>query len=147
MIKIISLFILLTAYTMGCDNTENENGSNEQASASNTTLHDQTWQLVMLDGEPVQELINEQVPHIRFFSEDSTVSGRLGCNQFGGRYELLGKNEIKMTRMYSTKKACADMKAESIFLPQAEKINRYNVHGDTLWLMVDDKRFAGLKSI
>ena len=91
------------------------------------------WQLIELNGLPVDSLGNPaKKPYIQF---DSTrrVSGNNGCNQFFGTYELEKNNRIKFSAMGSTRMACLDNSTlEANLMDVIARTDSYVLVNDTL---------------
>jgi len=79
------------------------------------------------------------VPKKAFISfNDGKYSGNAGCNGMGGSYTVSG-DKLTIKSGFSTLMACADMKLETKFRQEMQKVNSYTIKGDTLNLMHDDR--------
>ncbi|MEZ5007646.1 MAG: copper resistance protein NlpE N-terminal domain-containing protein [Chitinophagales bacterium] len=66
-----------------------------QLKKANIELAGKKWQLVELNGQPIEANSKLQnIPFVSFTQEESRVSGNSGCNSFGGTYELKEGNRI-----------------------------------------------------
>lgn len=82
-----------------------------------------TWNVQMLGGESVTD--HELT---LYFSAEGSISGFAGCNRFFGRYNMTGEG-IELTRLGSTKRACADeqMELEAGYLELLTATRRFRV--------------------
>jgi len=73
-------------------------------------------------------------------AEDGRVSGRGGCNGFGGNARIQGR-VIRFSQMVSTMMACAPdvMKQEQRFLKTLERVHRWNIQRNTGRLALLDR--------
>lgn len=96
------------------------------------------WKLKSLKGQPISKVKNQLEPQYFILNEDSTMAGFAGCNAFNGEYEMEGGNRIRFKRnMAVTLKACPDVDIdERAFLSVFEKVDSYDLRGDTLSLHV-----------
>lgn len=83
-----------------------------------------TWNVQMLGDESVKE--QELTLH---FTAEGSISGFAGCNRFFGRYDMTGEG-IELTRLGSTKRACADeqMELEAGYLELLTSTRRFRVN-------------------
>jgi heat shock protein HslJ len=73
-------------------------------------------------------------PHIIFKEIDNRVSGNAGCNSISGIYVTESINQIKISKMISTKMACPGLAIESEFMKVLQEADNFNIVGDTLIL-------------
>jgi heat shock protein HslJ len=102
---------------------------------SQDSLQEKYWKLIELNGQAVtadQDHRREQ--HIIFKIADNRVIGSGGCNNLTGSYELKGNNQIAISKIASTKMACAHMDTETQFFRVLEIADNYYVRNDTLQL-------------
>ena len=81
-------------------------------------LIDGTWEAnyIMNTPKPFAEIYPKAKPSISFNSADEKVMGLTGCNNFNGSFTLNG-NKINISdELALTRKMCADMTGEQIFL-------------------------------
>lgn len=96
-----------------------------------------SWRLVSLGGKPVPDAIATTMA----IAADGKVSGRGGCNGFGGNATLKGRT-IRFSRMVSTMMACAPaaMAQERGFLDGLAKVRRWDIHrGSGLLALLDGR--------
>jgi putative lipoprotein len=92
-----------------------------------------TWVAEDIDGKGVID--NAQSTLV--FGTDSRVSGRAGCNQYGGKVTLNGASMI-VDQVFSTKMACtapALMDQETRFLEALQATRSYRMDGTKLLLL------------
>lgn len=99
---------------------------------SSNGLLGKRWELVELNGQPVQKLA--QVPY--FTLEGDRISGFGGCNNFSGTYSLdAGASRIRFSQLTSTLKACiAGMDVEKALQDVLGRADNYSLSGDSLTL-------------
>lgn len=102
-----------------------------------------TWRLVTYGPAGAQITAAPGVPTSLIFSEDGTVGGSLGCNQFGGDFEASG-DQITFGPMISTLMACEEplMTQESAVLAMLSGTVTYQVDGTRLTLAAEDGSVA-----
>lgn len=96
-----------------------------------------SWRLASLSGKDVPASITSTLE----IAADGKVSGRGGCNGFGGNATLKGRT-IRFSRMVSTMMACAPdaMAQERGFLDGLAKIRRWDIHrGSGLLALLDGR--------
>ncbi|GHE43678.1 META domain-containing protein [Sphingobacterium griseoflavum] len=97
-----------------------------------------TWELdyIMEAGLSFDSLYASRKPTISFDPATKKVNGNSSCNNFFGTFELNG-NDIQFGPLGSTKMACPG-NGEQVFFKGLEKINRFDVHGDVLNMIMGD---------
>lgn len=79
------------------------------------------------------------------FSADGTVSGKAGCNAYGGKYEVSGKT-MKFGALAATLMACPSpsgvMEQESLFLKALSTVVTYRIEANQLQLRTADGAVA-----
>ncbi len=96
-----------------------------------------SWRLASLGGRDVPGSIATTLE----IAADGKVSGRGGCNGFGGNVTLQGRT-IRFSRMVSTMMACAPdvMAQERGFLDGLAKVRRWDIHrGSGLLALLDGR--------
>lgn len=104
-----------------------------------------TWQLVELEGEPIQ-LPPASTPTLRFSDQDTRpVHGFGGCNRFSGNYLLVGST-VRLSQLVSTRMACPNLSLEQRYMAMLAKANRYATpDAHTLVLLFGDEPLAVFK--
>jgi heat shock protein HslJ len=77
--------------------------------------------------------------YIEFDQANKRFTGNTGCNRMSGQFELSG-NQIKPSRVISTKMACLDsgkMQVESDFTRALESVTRFELDNNNLRLFAD----------
>jgi heat shock protein HslJ len=78
------------------------------------TLHD-IWILEKinnLDLRPINQ--SQELPRFEFFSMEGKVLGHASCNEFNGKFSIVGQGEIQFDAITMTRKLCADMEIENV---------------------------------
>lgn len=96
-----------------------------------STLYNSTWKLVE-DSEVVKGL-NDQEVSLIIDNEEFKVTGFAGCNHFNTTAEL-NNNQIKFGPIASTKMLCPNSSTEDAFLSVLDKVDRYEIKGNDLYL-------------
>jgi heat shock protein HslJ len=75
------------------------------------------------------------------FSEDGSLSGSAGCNNYSGTYEVDGEN-ISIGPLVTTRMACEEpegtMEQESEYLAALETVSTWSIDGDVLDLRTSE---------
>lgn len=95
-----------------------------------------SWRLANLGGKGVPASITTTLE----IAADGKVSGRGGCNGFGGTATIQGR-VIRFSRMVSTMMACEPdkMAQEQRFLKALERVHRWSFERQTGWLVLLDR--------
>lgn len=145
MIKQPILVLFLAFITFACTQNVSENSNlEEKLSQTSLVLTDNTWNLLELNGAPIE--IDENfngIPHITFEIEENKVFGNAGCNSFFGAYETGENNDITLSQMGSTMMACPNLKIEDEFLSALENIKSYQIDSNILTLKAEDNQVIG----
>ena len=78
-----------------------------------------------------------KAPTITFNSEENTVNGNAGCNNYFGDFTA-SENKISFAKMGSTKMMCPEIATEELFLGVIEDITEFKFEGDNLLLLSAD---------
>lgn len=94
------------------------------------------WRLASLGGKDVPGAIATTLE----IAEDGKVSGRGGCNGFGGHATIQGR-VIRLSRIVSTMMACAPdaMAQEQRFLKALERVHRWSIERNSGRLILLDR--------
>jgi len=94
-------------------------------------LEGAVWQLNAFAMGPDPQKVPEDI-NITVKFEDGKVSGRGGCNNYGGGYTV-EKSKLRVSQIMSTKMFCDNASNwEARFLQQLEKSQSYAIKGQTL---------------
>lgn len=116
-------FILLSAFIMKKEN-------------ATTSLYDTKWILKKIHTENGVEEINTKA-FIKLDEEKRRAGGNGSCNTFGSNFSITN-NEISFKNIFSTKMYCEDVQqTEDAFFKQLEKVNRFEVKGEKLFLYLN----------
>ena len=91
------------------------------------------WLLTHLKGKNIVGSSN--LPYIHFETSDQSVSGYDGCNQYFGGIKYVSDNQLRFSRLASTKMWCIDMSLAHVFLNTLEKVFFYRHDKDSLFLL------------
>ncbi|MEJ2385323.1 MAG: YbaY family lipoprotein, partial [Xanthomonadales bacterium] len=105
------------------------------------------WKLVEVAGNPVTTPENQREAHMVLAIEESRVQGNAGCNRFFGSYEVDG-DSVSFSQTGSTMMACPEgMDTEKAFLAALEKVDRYEIEGQTLAVYGGDEVLARFEAV
>ena len=97
------------------------------------------WILIELKEVPVQLSGSRRDAYIEFFPDEKKFTGVGGCNTINGIYIInRKKTEIDFSHIASTKMSCPDLAFENTFLETLDKVNHYEVSGNTILLKNHD---------
>ncbi len=120
--------------------------SNEQPSTPNASLTNTRWVLRALNDKKVFTPESGKEAYISLTKLDKRLSGNGGCNTMFSTYTLDGNN-IKFGVIASTEMYCAQMETETAFLKALEKVVKYRIKGDTLYLYDSVGMIAKLEAV
>jgi heat shock protein HslJ len=126
---------LLALVAAGCgDDDDAETGSSDQADGG-PPLEGTTWELTA--DAPLGVALAGAGVTARF--EDGKLSGRSGCNEYNGTYEVDGDALTIGPNIASTNMACPapQMAVEQAYLSRLPKVASFTIDGDTLTLADD----------
>lgn len=122
----------------GQTSKKDENNSNM------TSLIETYWILQSVEGNPITGTF-DITPYI-LFDKGNLYYGNTGCNSFFGKFTSK-KNKLKLKYSGATKKICAVMTTETIFLKALKKeISHYKIEGDILILLAKDREILRCKA-
>lgn len=104
-------------------------------------LEGKKWELISVEGNAV----TTSTAFMQFNPAEKRVSGKGGCNGFGGTYATTD-DKISMTGIISTKMACNNLDTENAFFRVLEKTDRYTIKEDILSLYQGETLLATLKA-
>lgn len=106
------------------------------------------WELDYLgfSNKPIAQLFNTRKPTLEFNTNEETLVGNGGCNNYSGTYRADG-HKLKFGPIASTKMACPSLDGESIYFQNLQKISSFSVHEDQLTLITDDIAILRFKKI
>lgn len=108
------------------------------ASVSGRQLDGGPWRAVDINGDPVPD-----AGAVTLTLDGGRVSGRAGCNNYSGSYDLASPERIRFSAIGSTRMACASeaMERERRFLAILGVVQSYSFYGDgSLSLIAADGR-------
>ncbi|GAB3824289.1 META domain-containing protein [Hymenobacter jeollabukensis] len=113
-------------------------GPAAQTGASPTTppapLRNTRWVLRQLGSEAVTVPAEGREADLLLRTEDTRVQGNAGCNRFSGTYEQPTPEQVRFSKLLSTKMACPALDTETRFMGALGQISYFRIVGDTLRL-------------
>lgn len=104
------------------------------------------WKLTSLNSEPYQHSSKHREPYIQLGKQAGAVNGFSGCNNFTGSFELNDDN-ISL-QLAATQRACMEgMDTEQALLQALNKVNRYEIAGDSLVLLDNDSTLLEFEAV
>lgn len=94
------------------------------------TFKDTKWKLVEIMGK---KQTNSEA-FISFATQDNKVFGNNSCNSFSGSYEVKNGNQITLSQIATTMRACMEETVEIPFMDVLGKVDNYSLNGNTLTL-------------
>ena len=86
------------------------------------------WQLVELNGQPVQTPPGREGVFLELDSAQSRVTGNASCNRFSGGYELTAGDRLRFApNLLSTMMACPELERERAFLDALARVDNYTI--------------------
>jgi heat shock protein HslJ len=126
MLKTFLVSLLVTLFLVGCD-------CPCTSGMDNASFEKTKWSLTSFGKT---RMAVPKKAYITF--NEGKYSGYAGCNGMGGEYTVSG-DTLSIKAGFSTMMACADMRLETKFRQEMEKVNTFSIKGDTLNLMHDDQ--------
>lgn len=132
--------ILLFNGIIACNSAQSGKDSQEKVTTGNRL--NGTWELNYVSGAavPFEKLFERKKPSITFDTANGTFSGNNGCNNFNGKLISDGSKIDFNQPIATTRKACIDAQAETVFMEALKKVNGYSVSedGQTLNFLTGD---------
>lgn len=119
----------LTILVAGCSTPQ------KSQKTGTPTLFSQ-WELLELEGNPV---VTESPIHITF-SDNSSLSGFVGCNRMSGSFDTKGDEVIRFNNLIVTRMACSDLSVEQSFLRVLNEAGYFLMEDNRLYLGTESKR-------
>jgi heat shock protein HslJ len=102
-----------------------------------SSLYDTKWFLVKIHSGGATEEVTERKAYINFSKEKKNAGGNGSCNMFGGTLAVEGET-MSITQIIATKMYCEGVQeTENSFFIQLEKVNRFEIKNDNLFLYRD----------
>ena len=123
--------------------TPGESRQDAAAGASQPRVVETQWNLIELNGSPVNVPGNEGQVYIYLQQEGDKLSGSDGCNRFFGSYDLSGAS-LQFHSVAQTLMACrgAFTDREAEFVDALKLVTGYQISENILQLKVDDRVLA-----
>lgn len=114
-------------------------------SASNITLEKNKWKLVELNEDKNEVFSNKDAFTLDFSSiEEAKLSGIGACNRFFGTFKT-EQDSLNITMGGTTMMACPNLSYETTYFQALEKVETYDIKGNTLSLYSNGKIVAKFK--
>jgi heat shock protein HslJ len=92
-----------------------------------------SWELVSLDGDPVEGMTIEGIAVTLEFISSTEAGGSGGCNSFGAEYSSDVNDSIDFSNIFSTLMACEiGSDVETAYFAALDVADHYQVDGQTL---------------
>lgn len=132
--------ILLIAFALSCKSSQPTASPDETPKAVHRV--EGTWELdfIAAPGKVLQDLYPGEKPTLSYAAKDHQVSGKNGCNNYGGPANFSeGKVHFETGKFISTRMFCPG-DGEKHYMQQLARITGYSVSedGKTLTLLSDD---------
>ncbi|GAB2952157.1 hypothetical protein GCM10027048_16510 [Hymenobacter coalescens] len=98
------------------------------------SLRNTRWVLRQLEDAPIQLTENSRELDLLLESEGSRVRGNAGCNRYSGTFEQPTPEQLRFSKLLSTRMACPMLDTETRFLAVLGRISYFRISGDTLRL-------------
>jgi heat shock protein HslJ len=139
---IVLLLITLTSCTALRVAKPEMAGQPTPSEADRTILADTKWMLISYGSPNEQIQVIERAALTLEFVKEAQVRGFAGCNTFGANYSVSMDDEISITKVFSTRKACKEqnvMEQERQYLNALKSASRFEYSEDTLKLWYDER--------
>lgn len=113
-----------------------KSSSNADSVQRSSLLYNKTWHLDKIKGQSVSyDTEDEKWPSL-IMEENKGISGFAGCNTFMGNLETGERNELRFSKIASTRMACPDgVFNENTYLNALDEVRSYQISQTTLELM------------
>jgi copper homeostasis protein (lipoprotein) len=102
---------------------------------SDARIENRRWQLVELNGQPVQPAQGREGALLELEGAQSRVTGNASCNRFFGTYDLTAGNRLRFApNLASTMMACPELERERAFLDVLARVDNYAIADGVLSL-------------
>lgn len=128
--RLFVVAVLTLLLTGGCD-AVGCFGCGGQSDLRDVPLRATQWQLVSFDG--YVEAVEAAESTLRLKSDAATFGGEAACNSYSGRYEAEGQR-LSLDVRTITEIGCALNEYEYALMAALEKVERYEIDGNTLVL-------------
>jgi len=126
--KLIAVVMITAMAIAGCSSTKN---------VSKSQLSDK-WILKSMNNIPASQVFTHQIPYLIFNFDIDKVSGKGGCNTFGGKFTYNG-GEFSAPNLVSTLMACPGVDKEGAFYDLLGKTSKLSIMNGDLIFSQNDK--------
>lgn len=122
--KNLSILILVSIFALSCNSKKNANDTTSQ------NIH-RVWMLVAFKDYQKEYFIEKKA--FLDLTNSERASSKMGCNSLSFSYKT-NKSTIIFSNGISTEMACLDMKLESEFSNEIEKMSSFSINAHQLTL-------------
>lgn len=115
--------LFATVFLMGCGSSE----------VIKKTLDMNAWEVVQIGAKSLEDMDSDQLPTMAFDMAKGQISGSTGCNSYSGSFSA-DEFGTEIGPVAATKKACPDMKIETMFLEALGNVARIDMGDDMIRL-------------
>lgn len=118
-----------------CGNTQTSTAA--YYSDFDQTITEKYWKLKVLYGKPIEmERNQERETYFTLKTDHNRLTGFGGCNQLMGSYQLDDLQQIRFSKISTTRKACTNIQfKETEFIRMFEDASQYKIGRDQLTLL------------
>ncbi len=95
------------------------------------------WNVVEIQGKPVQAIEDQETPYMAFDVVNSRVFGSAGCNRIFGQLYTGEKGAIDFSSLAATRMMCPDMTNEDALLTALNQVKRFGMNNEGQLLLMD----------
>ncbi len=101
--------------------------------SSSEIITNKQWELTEIKGEKISDSTKfRKHPFIIFKTEENRLAGNGGCNSLNASYNFLGKNQVSISDIVTTRMACIGVDIEAKFLETLKATRSYKVKKNIL---------------
>jgi len=128
--KLLLAFGLASTLFISCNSTKEASTSLpiDMLTATN-------WQVTEINGKAINKADFGNGAPTAMFTTDNKITGKGGCNGYGGSYNLNDEGGINISQLMSTKMYCENAKGETTYMQVLETVDAAKVEKDKLTLM------------
>ncbi|RAK69586.1 META domain-containing protein [Hymenobacter edaphi] len=98
------------------------------------SLRNTRWVLRQLGPDAVPPPTEGREVDLQLRTDDTRVQGNAGCNRFSGTYEQPTPEQVRFSKLLTTRMACPALDTETRFLGALGQVSYFRIVGDTLRL-------------
>ena len=97
------------------------------------------WNVVSIQGDPVNEVEGQEAPFMAFDVVNSRVFGSAGCNRIFGQLYTGEKGTIDLSSLAATRMMCPDMSKEDALLTALNQVKRFGMNKEGELVLMDQQ--------